>query len=253
MRSKRLGIAPCRHSIACLGFLLLTGCWGFADHELLGDRAYADGLFEDALVEYRLALLRDVADPGIRRKAGAAALRARNLHAAVEEYLALARDGAEGAASEAADGLERVARGAVEAGNQSALAAALRALEEIAPDRGSGEFALQLAREMGGGDSPNEWLSILLHAAAAAPDARLQDSLMFSYAEALRRQQRCAEAIPVLEGLLRRRRDPRILPQARSELAQCALLLGRGSPVPDASDGVEHAGTDVASEVLHRA
>ncbi len=239
---------------AAAGAVLASACTiSAADHEVLGDRAYADGEYANALVEYRLALLQEVPDPGLRQKAGAAALRARNLHAAVEEYLALARAGGPDAASLAADGFDRVARFAVESGNQSALAAALSALEQVAPDRSIGEYALQLAREMGGGGSPAEVLSILLHAAAAAPDARLQDSLMFSYAEALRRQQRCAEAIPVLEGLLRRRRDPRILPRARAELAQCALLLGSAGPDQRWRGRVLVVGTPAPQLVLHRA
>lgn len=211
-----------------LPLVLLAACVGAAaQHEALGDRAYVQRQFADALVEYRLSLAKDPTSQAVRAKAAAAALHAGDLMAAADEYLALAIGGGDESTAEAADGLERVVRSAAASGDQGALAAALEGLRQIAPGRALGQFARQLALGWVEGSPSEEKLLVLFSAAADAPDARLQDSLMYSYAVALRRLGRCRDAVPVYESLMRRNLEPGIVDQARNALGNCALRLGR--------------------------
>ncbi|HEX9580573.1 MAG TPA: tetratricopeptide repeat protein [Gemmatimonadales bacterium] len=217
---------------AILTWAVLTGACGgsAADHEALGDRAYTLGHFPDALVEYRLALRqRTTPNAGLRAKAGAAALRAGDLAAAAEEYQELAREGGAARATEAADGLERVARAAAGADDRGALAAALLALRAIDARRVLGSLALGLAATVSGEGPPGEALRVLPYAAAGAPDARRQDSLLYVYGIALSRAGQCAEAIAVFEGVSRRHREGAVVAPARRASERCALQLGRGA------------------------
>ncbi len=208
--------------------LLVSACIGqAADHETIADRAYAEGRYGDALVEYRLALSSRAPNATLRAKAAAAALHVGDLEAAAHEYVALAREGGESRAGEAADGLVRVANVAIEAGNQTALAQVLDGLQAVAPGRALGDFARQLAASLGSVSGSLEALTVLTFAAAGAPDARTQDSLMYAYGTTLRRLGRCQDATPVFESLLRRQRDRQVAEQSRDGLVRCALQLGR--------------------------
>jgi hypothetical protein len=205
-----------------------TACVGAAaEHEDLGDRAYAERRYSDALVEYRLYLVREPGALEVRAKAASAALRAGELVVAAEEYVALAIGGGDESTAEAADGLERVVRAAADARDREALAAAVEGLRQIAPGRALGQFALQLASGVAEGPPTEETLLVLFYAAAGAPDVRMQDSLMYAYAAGLRRLGRCEEAIPVYESLMRRGLEPAVVDRARASLGYCALTLGR--------------------------
>lgn len=203
-------------------------CGGAAtEHETFGDRAYAALQFGDALVEYRLALVQRAEDPALLAKAAAAALHAGSLADAAEAYIALAEGSNGDRLTEAADGLERVALAALEAGDREALTVTLGGLRQVAPGRALGSFAQQLAREIGDGPPSEHMMSVLTYAAAAAPDARLLDSLMYTYATVLRQLGRCEKAVPVFESLLRRQREPAVVEAARAGLGYCALTIAR--------------------------
>jgi tetratricopeptide (TPR) repeat protein len=207
--------------------LLLIACAGAAaDHEMLGDRAYAARHFTDALVEYRLAL-KQGATGRLRAKAGAAALHAGDFVAAADEYGQLGVEGKGPRATEAADGLERVARAAVAADDRLGLAAALNNLRKVAPGRALGSLAFQLAQSLGSEPHGAEALNVLPSAAAGAPDAGRQDSLMFVYASTLSRAGRCDQAMPIFEAVARRQREPSVVQPAARSLDRCALMLGR--------------------------
>lgn len=210
--------------VAALG---LAACGGAAaDHETLGDRAYGERHFADALAEYRLAIkLRP--STTLRAKAGAAAWHAGDFVAAVEEYRALAREGGSHRAGEAADGLERVARAAAEGDDPAGLAAAVAGLRSVAAGRALSRFARQLAQSVGPEPRSPDALSVLSYAAAGAPDARAEDSLMYGYAVALTRIGRCGDAIPVFEGVARRAREPGLVRPALQAVGRCALALAR--------------------------
>jgi tetratricopeptide (TPR) repeat protein len=213
-----------RAFLICLGF---SGCVGSAtEHEKLGDQAYAERRFADALTEYRLRLVQHPGDREVRAKAAAAALNGSDLEAAVDEYVALADGGSDRNVAEAADGLARVVRVAADSSDQTALARAVGGLRQVVPGRALGDFAGQLALGVGEAPPSEDVLSVLLYAAAGAPDARLQDSLMYSYAATLRRLGRCEEAVPVLESLMRRQMEPAVIEQSRAVLGFCAYSLG---------------------------
>ena len=207
--------------------IVLAGCTGrVADHEALGDRAYVDHDYSTALIEYRLALTQENATPDLRAKAGAAALRSRDLVAAAMQYQELAAADPD-RTSEAADGLEKVAVAAMEDGNREGLEAALQGLVAAAEGRALGRFAQQVAAGFGQATRPEDVLAVLPYAAAAATDSRTEDSLIFEYAVTLVRQGDCETAVPVFEGLLRRRRSPGIVDDASGASSTCALSLGR--------------------------
>lgn len=228
--SQRLSICTLRSAFCILQSAVLVGCGGAAaNHETLGDRAFAERRYGDALVEYRLALVRQAPDASLRAKAGAAALEVGDLLAAAEEYVALAEEGGQARRAEAADGLVRVADAALDERHQEALAAALDGLRRVAPQRAAGTFAHQLVRATGSVPQSNEGLTLLRYAAAGAPDARTQDSLMFAYGSLLRRLDRCPDALPVFESLARRQREPVVVRQVHEGVALCALMLGRRS------------------------
>ncbi|HXF96809.1 MAG TPA: tetratricopeptide repeat protein [Gemmatimonadales bacterium] len=205
-----------------------------ADHEDLGDRAYAAGAYADALAEYELALRADPGNAGLHAKTAAAALHTEDYALAAAEYVALAREDRSRAA-EAAEGLERVIRAALEANDRTAVALALSGLRELAPERPLGRFARLAALDAAEAGRSAEALALLPTAAAAAPDARSADSLLFVYAMTALRARDCATALAVFEGLLRRNRAPEVVDGAREGQGLCALVEGqlaleRGQP-----------------------
>jgi tetratricopeptide (TPR) repeat protein len=174
----------------------------------------------------------------LRAKAGAAALHVGDLRGAAEQYLGLARaDGAR--AGEAADGLERVALAASQAGDRPALRMALAGVRELASDRMSGGLGPQLAAMAGDLGRPADAIPVLPYAAAGASDARQQDSLMYAYGEALARVGRCPQAVPVFEAVARRQRAAGLVAAAAEHAAACALRLGRGALDGDRPDDAE--------------
>jgi len=209
--------------------LVAAGCGGAAaNHETLGDRAYLNRQFGDALVEYRLAVKLRPGTPRLHAKAGAAALKVGDLTAAAAEYVALAGSSSN-RRGEAADGLERVARAAMKTDDRPALSAALSGLRQISAGRALGSFAGQLAGGLVDAGSAAEAIAVLPYAAAAAPDARSQDSLVLQYSRALVRSGRCEEASAVFEGWIRRHREAGVAAAAQQGLLQCAVGLGRAA------------------------
>lgn len=208
--------------------IALSGCVGAAaEHEVLGDRAYAEARYADALVEYQLAVLRHPDRADLRAKAGAAALHAEQLREAVDAYLALSRLSGEERRGEAASGLMRVADRALEEGDQEALGAALVGLREITPEWALGGHARILVGLQPAAPRSTEGLALLRIAAAGSANARTQDSLMLVYAAALRVMGDCERASRVYESLVRRERDPKTAEAAREGEVVCALELGR--------------------------
>jgi tetratricopeptide (TPR) repeat protein len=197
-----------------------------ADHEDLGDRAYAAGSYRDALAEYRLALLASPGRAPLHAKTAAAALHTEDYALAAAEYRALAA--ADRARSdEASDGLERVVRAALAANERSAGERALAALREIAPERPLGRYVRVVALDALDQGRPAEARALLPAAIAAAPDGRVADSLLYLFGVAAARTERCDEAVPAFEAVLRRGREPAVADGAREGMALCALIAGR--------------------------
>jgi tetratricopeptide (TPR) repeat protein len=213
-----------------------------ADHEELGDRAYAAGDYRDALAEYRLALRPEPTRGPLLAKAAAAALHTAEFAFATSAYEALA--GADGTrADEAADGLERVVRAALAVNERVAGETALAALRALAPDRPLGHYARAVALDAAEQGRNREARELLPPAIAAAPDGRTQDSLLFAYATVAARLRDCDTAVPAFEAVIRRGREPGAAEAAREGLALCALILG---------DAALDAGRSEAAEDWYR-
>lgn len=196
-----------------------------ADHEELGDRAYAAGEHRDALAEYRLALRVQPTRAPLLAKAAAAALHSEELTYAMAAYQALAQADPS-RADEAADGLERVVRAALAAGERGIGEVALASLRGVQPDRPLGPYARAVALDAAEQGRIREARALLPSAIAAAPDARTADSLLFVYGLVTARARDCAAAMPAFEAVIRRRREPAAAEASREGLALCALYEG---------------------------
>jgi tetratricopeptide (TPR) repeat protein len=210
-------------NLRILLLVFLAGCAGSAaDHERLGDTAYGQAEFATALGEYR-AVARDGAEPRVWAKLGAAALKAGEYREAAEAYGKLAaadhtRD------SEAARGLELVARAADRAGATVALQEAVEALRRLAPERVSSRYTIALVR--GGRLEPAEAAGIGPLALAAAGDAAAVDQMLVQYGTALQRMTACGQAAEIYLTALRRSRDAGVRSRAIEGVGTCGIQLG---------------------------
>ena len=233
-RARRLAGA-----LLAAGALGVLGCSGAdRDRERRGDEAYAAGRHAAALADYRAALGGSVASGGDDRllaKAGLAALRSGDLGAAAESYTRLA-DVEPSRGAEAAEGLEQVARAAVERGDARALAAAVDGVRRLEPARPVGRYAFRAAR----GRAGETGLDLLPVAVAAAPDPGSQDSLLAAWGNGLRRASACERASLVFEAVRRRQEAGDLREAADDGLADCAWRLGRAAL--EANDPVAAAG-----------
>ena len=197
-----------------------------ADHEELGDRAYTAGDYRSALAEYQLGMKANPGSAPLDAKLGAAALHTEDFAIAADAYRALARDD-RSRVDEAADALERVVRVSLGANDRSALGSALAGLREIAPARPLGRNTTLAALDaVDRGDTAGA-LALLPAATAGAADAARADSLLFVYGMTLVRVRDCGTAVPVFEGVIRRRRAPVVVESAREGLGLCALVEGQ--------------------------
>lgn len=218
----RRGAAP----RALLPVLLVAGlvaaCGGGNDRERLGDEAYGQGHYPDALAHYR-TLVKRKSVPRVRAKIGAAALHAGELREAAEAYLGLAGDDPT-RAGEAAEGLEAVARAAERAGNLEVLQEVVTGLEAIAPDHATGRYDLLLAQR----PEPDtvELVARLPGALAAASAPETVDSLLTVYGRALQATAGCGQAMLQFRAVLRRSQDSGVRAPARRGVADCAYALG---------------------------
>lgn len=203
-------------------------CSPIADHERLGDRRYAERAFVDALAEYRLAMHQRRPTFELRAKFAQAALQSGALGEAVNAYHDMAR--AEPAsADEAADGLTRAARLAIGAHDMSALADALSALRDVAPQRPVGFLAATLGASSEYSRRPQA-MDVLLEAAAAAPSVPSADSFLIAYGDLNAHMGRCDAATRTYEAVLRRSRQvPPLVRAARGGLAGCSVEDGKAS------------------------
>lgn len=243
--------------LAAVTLAVLLACTrSAADHEELGDRAYAAGSFADALAEYQLGRRSNPGSSAILAKLAAAATHAEDYELAAESYRTLAaRDRSR--ADEAADGLDRVARAALAANDRTALASALTGLRQIAPRRPLGRYVVLAALDAVDRGDTAEAVALLPAAAAGAADAARADSLLFVYGMTLVRMRDCSTAVRVFEGVIRRQRAAVVVESAREGLGLCALVEGqlaldRGRPA-DAENWFRRATAPGASTDVVRA
>jgi tetratricopeptide (TPR) repeat protein len=235
------------------GLLLVAACGGAGDHERLGDEAYSQGQYSEALAQYT-SVLGAKPDARVWAKAGAAALHGGELDKATDAYLRLAADDPT-RAPEAAEGLEAVVRTAERNGDGKQLQRALSGLQAIAPDRITGRYAVLLASRPG---LDNPELVALLPGAIAAAEPTVVDSLLTIYGSALQATAGCGQALLQFRAVLRRSGDSTVRIRARTGVAQCAYALGeradsQGKQLDAALWFAEAARADSVSPVGRRA
>ncbi|OLC74126.1 MAG: hypothetical protein AUH78_11800 [Gemmatimonadetes bacterium 13_1_40CM_4_69_8] len=224
---------------------LALGCApSAADHEQLGDRSYAAGAYPDALAEYELGLKANPGRAPLLAKAAAAALHTEDYTLAAAEYRALATAD-RSRSDEAADGLERVVRAALNTNDRSALAVALGGIREIAPNRPLGRYARLVALDAADRGNAGDALAFLPTAIAAAVDGRNADSLLYLLGLAAVRARDCSTAVVVFEGVIRRAREPAVVDPAREGLGMCSLIRGQ--------DALDHGHPAEAEDWFRRA
>jgi tetratricopeptide (TPR) repeat protein len=199
-----------------------VSCGRVGDNERRGDEAYGQGRYNEALGEYRAAVVKDP-DARLWAKVGAAALRTGTLDLASDAYLRLAAEDPT-RAEEAAEGLEAVARVADRSGDAKRLESAVVGLGMIAPSRSIGRYALAVVRRAGA--EANDLVAVLPAAIAAAPDAETVDSLLAVYAGALRETSGCDQALPLFQATVRRTRVSGLRTRAEDGVAGCSVALG---------------------------
>jgi tetratricopeptide (TPR) repeat protein len=210
-----------RVTLAAL-LVMVAGCGESGDHERLGDRAYGESRYSQALAEYRQSLEKNP-DARVWAKAGAAALRTGNLEVASDAFLRLAAEDPT-RAEEAAEGLETVARAAERSGDGKRLQAAVVGMGAIAPDRSIGRYALELIRRPGA--EATDLVAVLPGAIAVAPDPETVDSLLVVYGSALQETTGCGEALPAFQAGLRRTKLAALRNRAEEGVAACSLWMG---------------------------
>jgi tetratricopeptide (TPR) repeat protein len=217
----RRGVAA-RAAVLWMAAGLAVGCGGSGDHERLGDRAYGEGRYPDALAEYRSAA-KGKHRPALWAKLGAAALHAGELRESADAYLRLAGDDLT-RADEAAEGLEGVARVAERAGNTDVLLEVVSSLEGLVPGRAAARYALVLAQR----PDPDtaDLVALLPGALAAATAPETVDSLLTLYGRALEVTAGCGQALLQYRAVLRRSHDSTMRAPARRGAADCAYALG---------------------------
>ena len=245
-----------RRAAVLLLAVLISCTRSAADHEELGDRAYAAGSFVDALAEYQLGRRSNPGSATLLAKLAAAATHGEDYELAAESYRSLARRD-RSRTEEAADGLERVARAALQANDRTALASALTGLREIAPRRPLGRYVVLAALDAAERGDTAEAAALLPAAAASAVDVSRADSLLFVYGMTLVRMRDCGTAVRVFEGVIRRQRAAVVVESAREGLGLCALVEGqvaleRGRPA-DAEGWFRRATAPGASPDVVRA
>jgi len=193
-------------SVCALGS---AGCEGTtADHERLGDGAYLEGRFAT-----------------VWAKAGSAALAAEQYRVATEAFQQLATTDPSRVV-EAVIGIERVVRAALRERPADIASAreAILVLRRIAEDRPVGIPSLTVARS--GALGVGESVVLIPAALGAAGNARLVDSLLLAWGDALRETTACDAATSSYAVALRRTRSPEVRGAARTGLTSCGLRLG---------------------------
>lgn len=212
-----------RASICVLA--LIVGCGGAGNQERLGDEAYGQARYADALAQYT-SVLGSNPDARVWAKAGAAALHGGQLQQASDAYIRLAAlDPTR--LQESAEGLDVVARAADRRADGAALQRALSGLQAIAPERLTGHYAVLLA--MRPGLDSAELVALLPGAIAATTEPSAIDSLLALYGAALESTAGCGQALLQFRAVVRRSTDSSVRVRARTKVAECAFALGERS------------------------
>ena len=205
---------------ATFAVLLLAGCTlGRPDRERLGDEAWHEGRWVDAMVDYRAA----GDSPRLTAKLADAALQGGSLSESAEAWTKLGTEEPD-RAGEAAAGLVRVAERAGHDGKQGALAAAILGLRRVSPGWPVGRLASRLSPVAG---MPPAQVADLVPALLAGSTGRAAaEPVLVTLGQADRSRGACDQAVPLLEGVLRRTINAGLRDSAAGTLGWCELTLG---------------------------
>jgi len=196
-----------------------------------GDEAFAQGIFEEALAEYRLAVRQGADDPEVTaRVAHTFALMGRVDDAGAYYKDAVARD--PDLIDQAVADLMRLAEEAHATGDRFAMATAVETALELRPGIGVGDMALQLARHYFTNGEYGRALPFYQHALAGATDS--VPEIVFEVGRAHSEIGDCGHALLFFERFREMRR-----PWERGEIdwyiGTCAFNMARdlrtGPPV----------------------
>lgn len=203
-----------------LALTALAGCgFGRRGREQLGDEAWHDARWGDAVADYRAA----GDSPRLTAKVADAALQGGLLGVSAQAWTKLGTEAPERAA-EAAAGLARVASAAQEAGDDPAFAQAIAGLREIAPGWPLQRLAARLGR---GRDLPPSAAADVIPALLSSVSGRAAtEPLLLALGRADRARGLCDAAVPILEGVLRTTMNASLRDSATTTLSWCELGLG---------------------------
>lgn len=200
--------------------VLLAGCTlGRPDRERLGDIAWHEARWTDAIANYRSA----GDSPRLTAKLADTQLQAGLLAESAQAWTRLGTEAPE-RAGEAAAGLARVAGIAGRDGRQGAIAMAIVGLRRVAPAWPVGRIAGDLGRT--GDLEPGQLADLVVSLLAATPDRAAADPLLLTLGRADRARGACELAVPLLETVLRRNANPGLRDSAATTLGWCELGLG---------------------------
>lgn len=200
--------------------VLLAGCSiGRPDRERLGDVAWHEARWADAMADYHAA----GESPRLTAKFADAALLGGSLAESAQAWTKLGTDAPE-RAGEAAAGLARVADAAEHDGKQAALAQAIAGLRRVAPGWPLGRIASRLGGA--GALPPAQTADVIPAMLAATPGRDATDPLLLALGQADRARGACDLAVPILEGVLRRTTNAGLRDTATTTLGWCELGLG---------------------------
>ncbi len=203
-----------------VALILLTACHtAGSDSERLGDSAWHDGRWSEAVALYRATEL----SPRVTAKLADAAYLADSLAVAAEAWTKLGVDRPD-RAGEAASELARTAAAAERDDNPHALILAIAGLRQLKVGWPLGRLSLRLAHEPWPSDSLAR--SVIPAALAASPGRRAVDSLLLALGSAQRASGDCQGAVPTLRSAVRHGGSAGTHDSAESTLGRCELDLG---------------------------
>lgn len=210
----------------------MTGC-GRGGREQLGDEAWHDARWSDAIADYRAA----GESPRLTAKLADAALQGGVLTMSAQAWTRLAADAPERAA-EAAAGLARVASAALQVGDDAGLAQAIAGLRRVAP----GWPLQRLAARQGriGDLQPAAAADVIPALLSSVSDRATAEPLLLALGRADRARGACDVAVPILEGVLRTTTNATLRDSATTTLSWCELGIGLAALAAQHPGDAEH-------------
>jgi len=203
-----------------LALTAVAGCgWGQGGREQLGDAAWHDARWADAVADYRAA----GDSPRLIAKVADAALEGRLWSVSAAAWTRLGTDAPDRVA-EAAAGLARVAAMAQDAGDDAGLAQAITGLRQIAP----GWPLQRLGSRLGGLGNlqPAAMAEVIPVLLSSVSGREPTEPLLVMLGRADQARGDCNAAVPILEGVLRTTTNGSLRDSATTTLSGCELGLG---------------------------